>query len=60
MPTSACPVCAAPVARCLDAPSKSAQVNYYRCEKCQHVWAESKTDPSEITHVTPPPQRKPA
>jgi hypothetical protein len=37
----------------LQYPSEFAQVNYYRCDRCGHVWTTSKDDPAKITHVTP-------
>jgi hypothetical protein len=29
------------------------QVNYYRCDKCGHVWTTKKDDSDPHTHVTP-------
>jgi rubredoxin len=53
MPTLICPRCEAETARALDYPSSFAHVNYYRCSQCGHVWTTPKSDPTNITHVTP-------
>jgi Zn ribbon nucleic-acid-binding protein len=38
MPARICPKCATP-GRHLAATSENAVVDYYRCDKCGHVWA---------------------
>ena len=53
----ACPVCLEPTPRLLEASSQYANVNYYRCPKCAHVWTVAKDDPTQVTHVTPLPPR---
>ena len=41
------------MARFLPLASEDAEVNYFRCELCRHVWTVDKNDPAKITHVTP-------
>jgi hypothetical protein len=48
-----CPSCGTPSPRLLEASSKDARVNYYRCPQCAHVFTVNKEDPTWITHVTP-------
>jgi hypothetical protein len=43
----------------LENSSDYAYVDYYRCPNCTHVWKVSKTDPTDIRHVTPLPEKKP-
>jgi rubredoxin len=52
MPHRLCPIC--PVqGRLLEHTSKDAMVEYYRCDKCGHVWTHEKGDPnSPATNVT--------
>ena len=49
-----CAECQSLAIRWLDGPSKDAYVNYYRCDKCGHVWTlpkgESAVAPTAITH----------
>lgn len=45
MPARMCPECAIP-AQYLSASSDSAAVDYYRCERCGHVWTVDKTSGS--------------
>jgi hypothetical protein len=52
MPVQPCPACAQPTPRLLDETSKSAHVNYYRCD-CGHIWTTSKETGDVVTHVTP-------
>ena len=55
MPTRPCPNCHAPSPRYLPATSEHADVNYYRCDPCGHVWTMPKDKPeSPPRHVTPP------
>jgi tRNA(Ile2) C34 agmatinyltransferase TiaS len=56
--TLECPVCATTAPQHLQTSSKGANVNYYRCPNCKHVWTTSKREPSNLTHVTPPPEPK--
>ena len=44
MPIRPCPDCYTPAARILENASQQAFVWYYRCERCGHVWTESKND----------------
>lgn len=46
MPICPCPQCHMPVPRWLEATSKDATVNYYRCNACGHVWTVPKDDPN--------------
>src|SRR6476469_2660426 len=46
MPVQPCPVCRRTTPRWLEASSKEAPVNYYRCEGCGHVWVVPKTNPA--------------
>ena len=47
MPHQPCPVCQQhDTLRFLEASSKNADVNYYRCDACAHVWTVSKFDPA--------------
>jgi hypothetical protein len=52
MPIRPCPVCVAPTVRWLKESSRAAQVNYYRCDECGHVWATLKTGPQLGPPVT--------
>jgi predicted nucleic acid-binding Zn ribbon protein len=48
-----CPVCRHDTLRWLEASSKNADVNYYRCDACAHVWTVSKSDPAApLTIIT--------
>ena len=53
-----CPACANPSPVHLKETSKGTDVNYYRCERCLHVWAVDRHDPSKVTHLTPFMRRK--
>ena len=44
MPHRICPHCAEP-GRLLQSVSKDAYVEYYRCDKCGHVWTHDKGNP---------------
>jgi transposase-like protein len=57
MPQMPCPVCGTTTPRLLEGISADAEVKYYRCPSCAHVWTVSKRDPSLITHVTPVPHQ---
>ena len=54
MPIQPCIECQSLAIRWLDALSKDAHVNYYRCERCGHVWTlpKGETDvvPVAVTH----------
>ena len=53
-----CPHCDTNTARLLDQTSKVANVSYYRCNKCGHLWHVLKTDPDgAISHVRLPPKK---
>jgi transposase-like protein len=57
MPVRPCPKCEQPTPKHLEASSKDAQVNYYRCERCGYVWNVRKDHPAgPITPVTIPTQ----
>ena len=45
VPIRPCPHCQTPTAKHLEASSKDAWVNYYRCERCGHVWTVPKDAP---------------
>ena len=47
-----CPVCQTPTPRNLEASSRDAQVNYYRCEACGTVWNKPKNEPGPIRIVS--------
>jgi hypothetical protein len=48
-----CPVCRRDTLRWLEASSKNAEVDYYRCDACAHVWTVSKFDPAApLTIIT--------
>jgi len=55
MLTQPCLACQSPAVRWLESLSEDAYVNYFRCEKCGHVWAMPKgqTDavPTVITNA---------
>lgn len=57
MPIQPCPSCGVPVTRRLDFTSQYADVNYYICERCGHIWTISKDGTGEVTHVTQLPDR---
>ena len=48
-----CPLCQAE-GRFLAGASQHADVNFYRCDKCEHVWSTPKDADGPIRHVTPP------
>jgi rubredoxin len=45
LPHRICPKCQAP-GRLLESSSQAAEVEYYRCDACGHVWNLSKADPN--------------
>ena len=45
MPIRPCPECQHQPLRLLEAASKSAWVNYYRCDECGHLWTVPKDQP---------------
>jgi hypothetical protein len=53
MPIRPCPSCDKPTPRLLDAPTQFAEVNYYRCDHCGHVWTTDKLTGNLLHHVTP-------
>jgi uncharacterized OB-fold protein len=56
--TRSCPNCNAPGSHWLEISSKGAEVDYFRCTKCGHVWHIPKEGwPGEQRDVT---ERKPA
>jgi hypothetical protein len=56
LPIFACPVCSARTPPLFEISSDF--VNYYRCPNCTHVWTVSKTDSTDVRHMTPPPKSK--
>ena len=49
-----CPSCHASSPRFLPATSQHADVNYYRCDPCGHVWTIPKSNPDGPPHhITP-------
>jgi hypothetical protein len=49
MPT--CPSCDRSTARWLEAASRNAHVDYFRCDDCGHVWCVSKEQPAAAPHT---------
>ena len=53
MPTQPCLVCQLLAVRWLETVTEEAHLNYYRCERCGHVWTLPKwqidADPTAIT-----------
>ena len=45
MPFRPCPACQFQTPRLREAASRDADVHYYRCEACGHVWHVSKYNP---------------
>ena len=45
MPHRLCPICQAQ-GRLLENVSQDALVEYYRCDKCSHIWTHDKTNPN--------------
>jgi len=54
-PCPICPYCGSHDVVWLEATSKLAIVDYCRCSRCGHVLSVSRTDPPEISDVTPDP-----
>jgi transposase-like protein len=53
MPHSRCPACQSTHVQWLPDVSKDAEVNYYRCGDCGHVWNVPKDNPDDPPrHVT--------
>jgi predicted RNA-binding Zn-ribbon protein involved in translation (DUF1610 family) len=46
MPQWTCPTCQRP-GRLLESASANSLVNYYRCDRCGHVWAHDKCNPDD-------------
>jgi transposase-like protein len=58
MPHSSCPACQSKHVQWLSGPSKFAQVDYYRCRDCGHVWNVRKDNPGDPPrNVTPLPEK---
>ena len=45
MPVRPCPTCTRQTPRWLEATSRDAYVNYYRCQYCGCVWTTPKNNP---------------
>ena len=60
MPVRPCPECQNPTPRVLDALSAHAQVWYYRCPNCSHIWNVPKADPAgtQTSNVAGTPTRQ--
>ena len=59
MPTRPCPDCGQPAPRHLPDTSAKSVANFYRCDKCGHVFSVSKDNPDAPSrHVTPPRGRE--
>ena len=48
-----CPACDKATPRLLDDSRRLAEVNYFRCEACGHVWTTNRYDGRVVHHVTP-------
>jgi hypothetical protein len=48
-----CPACGQSVSGPLSNSSRDAVVDYYRCDRCAHVWTTTKDGLSIVKHVTP-------
>jgi DNA-directed RNA polymerase subunit M/transcription elongation factor TFIIS len=58
MPHSRCPACQSKHVQWLPEVSKDAEVDYYRCGDCGHVWNVPKDRPDDPPHhVTPLPEK---
>jgi hypothetical protein len=54
-----CPACDSTDAAFLEHISKAAEVEYFRCRYCGHVWNTPKHDPEgKPRHVTPLPEEE--
>jgi len=53
VPTLSCPNCGTMTPRRLAHSSDGANVNYYKCASCGHVWTVDKRNPDVVRHVTP-------
>ena len=51
MPIRPCPKCPQATPKHLEASSKDAEVNYYRCSECGHVWHVPKDSPTATPHA---------
>ena len=56
MPPQTCPSCRDVSSRHLNL-SQEATVDYFRCDKCGHVWTADKQTHEPINHVTPLPNQ---
>jgi hypothetical protein len=59
MPVQPCPRCGQSVPRWLEASSRDAWVNYYRCDQCGHVWAVAKPGKPDPNTLKLPPGETP-
>ena len=48
-----CPACSVASPQWLESTSKLADVNYYRCQGCGHVWTTNRDNGAILHHVTP-------
>jgi hypothetical protein len=53
MSAEPCPSCGDTKPTMLDYSTKISTVNYYRCEKCKHVWTTDRETGKVATHITP-------
>ena len=62
MPIRPCPECDKLTIRWLEASSRDAHVNYYRCDGCGHVWTLPKSQPdaapTAVTRTDNPQTKK--
>jgi hypothetical protein len=52
MPAPSCPACGKALPSRLDGVSSTAYVDYYRCDRCTHVWTTRKSSSDVFSHVT--------
>jgi len=52
-----CPACGAETPSRLEGTSADKDVWYWRCDDCGHIWTVSKTDETDIRHITPLPPK---
>jgi len=58
MTEQSCPACGANTLRRFDGISANTDVWYWRCDQCGHIWTVSKTDETDIEHISPLPPKK--
>jgi len=58
MSVTPCPTCSHQTPRWLEATSRDAWANYYRCQYCGCVWTTPKADPTAAPTVVAQGQRR--